>query len=107
MALEVSDFIEPTGELSSTLFPADTLTTNVAAWIADATARTDDEELQTHWVLHRAYSTVANRIHAGLSSESKGPVSAARSDAQFRYWSGKAARHLRAYRAGTPLEPVW
>lgn len=107
MALEVASFIEPVGELAASLFPDDTLETLVTAWLADAVARTDDEDLQTHWVLHRAYTTVANRFHAGVASESKGPHSASRSDTQFKYWSGKADRHLRAFRAGTPLEPVW
>ena len=108
MALAASDFIEPAGELAPALFPGETLTTLVTAWIEDAEARyEDDETAQSHWVLHRAYTTVANRFHAGLASESKGPATAARSDEQFRYWSRKAALHARAATGANRYRPVF
>jgi hypothetical protein len=106
MALTTADFIHPTGELTADLYPGDELDVNVAAWLAQAVGLTDDEAKQRHWVLYRAYGTVANRFHAGLASESKGPASAARSDGQFRFWAGKAMDHLRAYHAGAQFEPV-
>lgn len=108
MALEPGDFIQPTGELAAGLFPGENLETLVTAWLADAANRAeDDEERQRAWVLHRAYATVADRFHAGLASESKGPVSAARSDEQFRYWSQKAAYHLRRYAGSGSFRPVF
>jgi hypothetical protein len=105
---EVGDFIAPAGELTLALFPDVTLTESVAAWLEQAEGLTDDEDAQAAWVYHRAYAHVADRLHAGLANESKGPVSAARSDAQFRYWQGRAATLRRRFYALTrDLDVTW
>lgn len=101
MALQAADFIEPAGELNEGLFPGADLTAYVQAWITDAESRTNDEAAQDAWVYHRAYTTIANRIHAGLASEKKGDAAASRSDAQFAYWSGRASAALARYAART------
>ena len=110
----VSDFISPAGPLTPALYPGENLETLVAAWLADATALTDNANAQTSWVLYRAYDHVADRLSAGLSSETKGPVSASRSDQQFAHWRRKSARALAAYQAitraargVTSVEAVW
>lgn len=112
--MDVTDFIQPAGELSEALFPGVDLEEAVAAWIADALTRTTNPNAQRSWVLHRAYSAVADRMHAGLASESKRGASAARAAEQFRYWSRKAATQLAAYQAVstarsavTEVRPVW
>lgn len=112
--MTAADFIQPTGELTTDLFPGVDLEAAVTAWIADAAARADNPNAQRSWVLHRAYATIADRMHAGLASESKAGASAARSAEQFRYWSRKAREHLAAYQAiasapstVTEVRPVW
>ena len=107
MPLVVDDFISPAGELTESMFPGDDLEEFVAAWLADAVARSDDEARQRSWVLHRAYKTVANRFHAGLASESEGPVSASVSAEQFRYWNALADKHARAAAGSGMYRPVW
>ena len=108
MALVVDDFIFPEGELSPDLFPGETLATLVTAWLADAVERAEDDvERQRAWVLHRAYRTIANRFHAGLASESEGPVSASVAADQFRYWSNLADKQLRAFAGSGMYRPVW
>jgi hypothetical protein len=107
MSLTAADFIAPAGELTPGLFPGENLTTLVSAWLVDAVALTDDEARQRHWVLHRAYVTVSHRFHVGLASESKGPVSASRSEAQFKYWAALADRHLRGFSGASMYRPVF
>lgn len=107
MPLVVDDFISPTGELSPSMYPGEDLEVFVAAWLADAAALSDDEGKQRSWVLHRAYKTVANRFHAGLASESEGPVSASVSADQFRYWNALADKHARAFAGSSTYRPVF
>lgn len=100
--MEPSSFIEPEGMLSESMFPGADLEEFVAAWLTDAESRTDDEAKQRAWVYYRAYTSIANRMHAGLMSESKADASAARGANQFAYWRAKAEAQLIAYRgAGT------
>ena len=107
MPLVVDDFISPSGELTPSMFPGSDLEVFVAAWLVDAEQRTDDEDKQRSWVLHRAYKTVANRFHAGLASESEGPVSASVSAEQFRYWNALAEKHARAFAGANSYRPIW
>lgn len=103
MPLTSADLISPVGELAASLFPGEDLETFVTAWLTDATERTDNLSAQRAWVYHRAYTHVANRMHAGLASESKGSASASRDASQFRYWARKAAAHLSAYRSAVGI----
>lgn len=111
--MDAADFISPTGELTADLFPGIDLSAAVTAWINDALTRTSNPNAQRSWVLYRAYAHVADRMHAGLASESKGPASASRSDAQFRYWRTRANAHLAAFRSVmapdgvVEVRPVW
>lgn len=103
--MTVEDLIEPKGELGESLFPSGDLEEFVAAYLADAEARTSSEAAQRAWVYHRAYSSVANRLHAGLASEKKGDASAALASDQFRYWQAKAAQALADFNASAGLSP--
>lgn len=70
MALAASDLIYPDGDLLPSMFPDGDIDTAVGAWLVDAASKTLDEDAQRHWVYHRAYSVIANRIAATPSSES-------------------------------------
>lgn len=93
--MTVADLIEPLGELSDSMFTD--VDEYVAAWLTEAEGKTSNEAAQRAWVYHRAYTSLANRMHAGLASEKKGDASAARSDAQFAYWAGRASSALATF----------
>ncbi len=102
MALTNADFIQPTGQLATSLFPGVDVPTYVDAWIAEAEDLTEVEERQRAWVYHRAYRTIADRLNADVLSASEGSVSGSRAIEQLRYFERLAARYLRAYNsAGT------
>lgn len=96
--MEPSDFISPTGDLTEALFPGVDLEEHVTAWLQDAQDRTSDEARQAAWVYYRAYTHIANRLHAGLASERKGDQAASIDARQFRYWEAKAQAQLAVYR---------
>lgn len=104
--LTVEDLIEPMGELGESLFPGGDLEEFVAAYLADAQARTSSEAGQRAWVYHRAYTSVANRIHAGLASEKKGDAAASLASDQFQYWQAKADAALADFNAGRGAGPI-
>lgn len=98
--LEPEHFIAPKGELTEGMYPGEDVEELVTAWLQDAQARTSDETRQAAWVYHRAYTHVANRMHAGLASERKGDQAASIDPSQLKYWQRKADAALTAYRAG-------
>lgn len=102
--MTVEDLIEPMGELSQSMFPD--LGEYAAAWLAEAQGKTSSEVAQRAWVYYRAFTSFANRIHAGLASEKKGDAAASRSDSQFAYWSGKAAAALATFNGLTGAGPA-
>lgn len=103
--MQPGDFIEPHGDLSEGMFPGVDLEEYVTAWLTDAQARTDDEARQRAWVYFRAYTSVANRLHAGLASERKADAAATVDGRQFAYWRAKAAAHLQVFQ-GTSASGV-
>jgi hypothetical protein len=107
MALAVTDFITPLGEFTPAMFPNDDLDALVTAWIAAAELKSEDERAQREWVMHLGFTVAANGMHAGLASDTKGPVSASRSDAQFHYFARKALSHKYAFLALTGVRGVW
>lgn len=105
MPLTAADFIEPTGELSTDLFPGRDLTAFVTAWLAEATERAGSESAQRAWVYHRAYSHVANRFNLEASSEGKGSENAQRLFSQIDYWRKRAAQQQAEFDALTGRTP--
>jgi hypothetical protein len=105
--LAADDFVSPVGPLTPTLFPGEDVSALATMWLADAETRSESESAQREWVLHRAYAYAADLMHAGLASDTKGPVSASRSDAQFHYFARKALAHKYAFLALTGVRGVW
>lgn len=112
--MEPGSFIEPEGMLSEGMFPGGDVEELVTAWLTDAEARTDDEAKQRAWVYYRAYTSIADRLNAGLASERKGDAAAAIHPSQLRYWRQRAAEQLTFFRGGstshsgvTALRSAW
>lgn len=85
MALDAADFLYPTGEITSQMFPdvmadnaeepssdplMDALEDLVQVWVDEATAKGVSDKAGTHWVYYRAYGAAATRIAATPSRES-------------------------------------
>lgn len=91
MALDAVDFLYPTGEITSQMFPdvmagpaedpgdepgdpddllMDALEDLVQVWVDEATAKSVSDQAGTHWVYYRAYGAAATRIAATPSRES-------------------------------------
>lgn len=63
MAVTATDFVAPTGELTADMFPGDTLSTNVAAYLTQAQSKApSNDDAQTAWVYYRAWTAIANRL---------------------------------------------
>ena len=97
MALTNADFIQPTGQLATSLFPGVDVPTYVDAWIAEAEDLTEVEERQRAWVYHRAYRTIADRLNAEVGGGRAGEVSGYRLGNQFQYFTRLAQYWLRKY----------
>lgn len=98
MALTATDLIYPTGELSPSMFPDNDINTVVAIWLAEATGNTEITSAQRHWVYHRAYGAVANRIASMPSSEnSYGTHSVTWGSERITRFQELSDRHLTEY----------
>lgn len=112
MALTATDFIEPTGELSEEMFPGKDVEEFAGAWLAEAASKAGGESAQRAWVYYRAYSHVANRMHADPANAREGSVSVQVTDAQIQHWQRLAMRHahefyaLTGQAAGAFLQPT-
>ena len=98
MSWFADDFIQPRGQLNPAWYPEQDLTTLTAAWLAEAEGKTDVVDAQEAWVYYRAFRQLADDFHAGVAISRQGEVSGTRSEVQFKYWSGRAARELARYR---------
>lgn len=101
--MEVESFIHPQGDLTEEMIPD--AEDAVAAWITEAEGKSSVEARQRAWVYYRAYTSIANRFHAGLASERKGDAAASVAIDQFTYWRRKASEALRGF-AGDTFEAV-
>jgi hypothetical protein len=99
--LIATDFIEPAGELSTELFPGKDLTAFVTAWLAEAETKASGEAAQRAWVLHRAYTTVANRMHNDPALGREGNVQSQTTDAQIAHWRERAIQERHEFEALT------
>lgn len=120
MALNPQDFLEPTGELSSDMFPGKDCLTLAVGWLKDAESRTTDEAAQEAWVYYRAYRNVASRLNRSLASEKRGDRQASRIATQLEYWDDLARerradydeltgrrRRIPAGSTEVEVEPTW
>ena len=69
MALVANDLIYPDGDLLPAMFPDGDINVAVGAWLVDAATKTASEMAQRHWIYHRAYTVIANRIVSTPSNE--------------------------------------
>lgn len=98
MALSASDLIYPDGDLLPAMFPDGDINVAVGAWLVDAIGKTSAEAAQRHWIYHRAYTAIANRIASTPSNESSfDNHTVAWSDNRVKAFEDKAARHLSEY----------
>ena len=98
MALAASDLIYPDGDLLPAMFPDGDINVAVGAWLVDAVSKTTVESAQRHWVYHRAYTVIANRIASTPSNESSfDNHTVAWSDNRVKAFEDKAAKHLAEY----------
>lgn len=96
------DFIHPTGELTSDMYPGETLATNVDAWIVEAQSKTSDEDARKAWVYYRAFLAVANRFHAeAMIVDISDQVSRTRVLGQAQYWKDRSDQQMDAFLAAT------
>lgn len=103
MAVVNGDFIAPTGELTADMFPGDTLSTNITAWLAEAVVKAaDNDDAQKAWVYYRAWTGVANRLGttpAEVGIEGEGNVKTLKE--QIAFAQGRAAYWRSEYEAET------
>jgi hypothetical protein len=98
VALTASDLIYPNGDLLPSMFPDGDINTAVGVWLADAIGKTASESAQRHWVYHRAYTVIANRIASTPSNESSfDNHTVAWSDNRVSAFEKKATKHLAEY----------
>lgn len=109
MALTAENFLYPTGEITSQMFPdvkasgsdtlADALEDLIQGWVMEAATKTTSDEAGAHWVYYRAYSTVATRLASTPSQESfhSGQVVRAWGKQNIEYFQNLANYHRDAY----------
>lgn len=98
VTLGPAELTYPIGELTVVMFPDGDLDTNLTAWIQEAAAKTDSNEVARHWIYHRGYSAVASRIASTPSSEAYfSNVSRAWGDGRVDYFYRLAKQHLEKY----------
>jgi hypothetical protein len=91
MALTAADFRRPAGQLRADWF-VDDLDTLLAAFIAEAEAKSSDEDAQRAWVYHRAYRTLADDRALVAATIAADDIRETFSDSQLRHWADLAAR---------------
>lgn len=103
MAVTNADFIAPTGELTADMFPGDTLSTNIDAWITEAEAKAaSNDDAQKAWVYYRAWTGIANRLGttpAEVDIEGEGNVRTLKE--QIAFAQSRAAYWRSEYEAET------
>lgn len=101
--MAVSDFIAPDGELTPDMFPGDTLSANIGAYLAQAAVKApDNDEAQTAWVYYRAWTAVANRLGtapAEVDIEGEGGIRTLKE--QLAFAQGRASYWRSEYEAET------
>lgn len=109
MALSAENFLYPTGEITSQMFPdvkasgsdtlADALEDLIQEWVDEAALKTTNDAAGEHWVYYRAYSTVASRLASTPSQESfhSGQVVRSWGKQNIEYFQSLANYHRDAY----------
>lgn len=98
ITLRPTDLIFPVGDLQPALFPGVNLETLVSTWLLDAGRRTEQDDPARHWVYHKAYESVANRLAATPSTETYfNETSRSIGADRVKYFQDKAAQHLSEY----------
>lgn len=116
MALVASDFTRPTGRLDPAWFS--NLSTDLAAWITEAEAKSSVEAAQRAWVYYRAYADLADAVMMRPAQQASEGDSVTRTAAQLAHWARQRDRALAQYRIAiggspqpvggvTPTTPAW
>lgn len=92
--LTVDDLVYPAGDLQPAMFPDRTLENNVTVWLAEAATKTDSDDAARHWVYHRAYAAVAQRLALTPSSETYDETSRSISDKRIEHFQKLADEEL-------------
>lgn len=95
MALTPFDLTYPQGELTDAMFPDRQLEQNIFQWLGE---KTGSDDAVRHWVYHRAYQAVANRLATEPSSVAYfSDVTRSIGADRVKFYQDAADKHLAAY----------
>lgn len=88
-------YISPEGWLQPEHFPSlDSLPGAIQTWAQEADSRYEDQTAQDHWVYHRGFGHIAQRLYYDFSTadvEQKGNFR--RTEAQMKHFATLSERH--------------